>query len=87
VEKNDTSAEQMKQLEELKKIVMKKILSKTALERLGRIRLVKPDLAAQLELYLLQLYQNGKIKNEVTDDQLKMFLEAIYSKTKYKLIK
>ncbi len=83
----DVTDEQLKQLEMLKKSVIKKILSKEALERLGRIRVVKPELASQLELYLLQLYQSGKIKGEVSDEQLKMFLEAVSSKQQFKLIK
>lgn len=83
----EVSVEQLKQLEELKKMVMKKILSKEAIERLGRIRLVKPDLAAQLELYLVQLYQSGKLKSEISDEQLKMILESLTAKKDFKIIK
>ncbi len=79
--------EEAKKLEEMKKIIMRKILSKSAIERLARIKLVKPEMAAQLELYLLQLYQSGKIKSEVSDDQLKMILETIGSKKDFKIIK
>jgi len=55
------------QIEELKKRIIQKILSKEALERLGRVRLSKPQLAEQVELSLLQMYQTGKIKEEVSD--------------------
>jgi programmed cell death protein 5 len=79
--------EDLKQLEELKKIVLKKILSKEAFERLGRIKLVKPELAAQLELYLLQLYQQNKIKEEISDEQFKAILESLTSKKEFKFIK
>jgi len=79
--------DESKQMEEMKKTMIKKILSKGALERLGRIRVVKPELANQLELYLIQLYQNGKIKGEVSDDQLKMFLDAISTKQSFKIIR
>ncbi|MEM5794625.1 MAG: DNA-binding protein [Candidatus Aenigmatarchaeota archaeon] len=79
--------ENLKQLEELKKVVLKKILSKEAFERLGRIKLVKPELAAQLELYLLQLYQQNKIKKEISDEQLKLILESLTSKKEFKIIK
>lgn len=81
------SADEMKRLEELKKIVLKRILSKNAFERLGRIKLVKPELASQLELYLVQLYQAGKIKSEISDEQLKTILETISSKKDYKILK
>jgi len=75
------------QLEEMKKMILKRILSKEAIERLGRIRLVKPEIANQLELYLIQLYQAGKIKNVISDEQLKTILETISSKRRFKIIK
>jgi len=76
---------QLQELEKLKKVVMRKILTKEAIERLGRIRLVKPELATQLELYLLQLYQSGQIKNTIDDAQLKQILDAITKKKKFKI--
>jgi len=77
--------EQVKQLEKLKKVVMNKILTKEAIERLGRIRLVKPELATQLELYLIQLYQSGQIKSMIDDSQLKKILNALTSKKQYNI--
>jgi len=85
---NYLTPEQMKQLQELeklKKVVMRKILTKEAIERLGRIRLVKPELAAQLELYLLQAYQTGEIKTTIDDARLKQILDAIVKKKKFKI--
>ncbi|MEM5883129.1 MAG: DNA-binding protein [Candidatus Aenigmatarchaeota archaeon] len=79
--------ENLNQLEEIKKAVLKKILSKEAFERLGRIRLVKPELAIQLELYLIQLYQQNKIKKEISDEQLKLILESLTSKKEFKIIR
>lgn len=84
---NDIDPEELKKIEELKKTILKKILSKEAIERLGRIRLVKPDLATQLELYLVQLFQSGKIKNEITDEQLKFILESLTSKKEFRIVK
>ncbi len=75
------------EIEKLKKEVLKKILSKEAFERLGRIRLVKPALAAQLELYLIQLYQAGKLKSHISDEQLKLILEKLSSGKKCKIIR
>ena len=79
--------EEQQKLEGLKKEVMKKILSKEALERLARIKLVKPELASQLELYLMQLYQGGKIKSLITEEQIKMILETLSTKREFKIIK
>jgi len=77
--------QQLQELEKLKKIVMRKILTKEAIERLGRIRLVKPELATQLELYLLQAYQSGEIKTIIDDAKLKQILDTIVKKKKFKI--
>jgi programmed cell death protein 5 len=79
--------EQMQEIENLKKVVMKKILTKEAIERLGRVRVVKPELATQLELYLVQLYQGGQIKNVIDDSQLKKILDSLSGGQKFKIIK
>jgi len=79
--------EQLQELEKLKKVVMGKILTKEAVERLGRIRLVKPELAAQLELYLLQAYQSGEIKTIIDDARLKQILDAIVKKKKFRIVR
>lgn len=79
--------QKMQQLEAMKKIILKKVLTKEATERLGRIKLVKPEIANQLELYLVQLYQSGKIGNMITDNQLKAILEQIATKQKFRILR
>lgn len=79
--------EQIRQMEQLKAAVLGKILSKEARERMGRIKVVKPDLASQLELYLVQLYQAGKIQGQISDEQLKAILEMLSSNKRFKIIK
>lgn len=73
--------------EETKKLILKKILSKEAFERLARVKLVKPEIANQIELYLIQLFQEGKITNEISEEQIKMILEKLSSRKKFKIIK
>ena len=68
---------QMRQVEELKRKLMSRILSKEAFERLGRVRSVNPQLASTAELYLLQLYQAGQLRGTVSEDQLKEILKAL----------
>lgn len=79
--------EETQKLEAMKKTILVRILSKDAYERLGRIRLVKSEMAGQLELYLVQLYQSGKISNVITDEQLKGILDQISSKQKFRILK
>ena len=71
------NAEDARRIETMKVMLLRKILSKTALERLARVKLVKPDVAAQLEMYLLDLYRSGKIRGEVSEEQMKMILETL----------
>jgi programmed cell death protein 5 len=84
---NEVDAEELQKVEQLKKNILKNMLSKQALERLGRIRVVKPQLALQLELYLVQLYQSGKISSEISDMQLKEILDALTEKKQFKIIR
>jgi programmed cell death protein 5 len=78
---------EFERIEQLKKMVMRDILTKEARERLARVKMVKPDLALQLELYLVQLYQTGKLRTKLTDEQLKAILESLVSEKKFKIIK
>jgi len=84
---NEVDAEELQKVEQLKKNILKNMLSKQALERLGRIKMVKPQLALQLELYLVQLYQSGKINSEISDMQLKEILDALTEKKQFKIIR
>ena len=84
---NDINMDEMQKMEQMKKEILRKLMSKEAMERLSRLRLVKPDLAAQLELYLVQLYQTGKIGKLITDEQLKTILESLTSKREFKIIR
>jgi programmed cell death protein 5 len=84
---NGIDPAEMKKIEEMKKTLLRSILTKDARERLNRIKLVKPDLALQLELYLVQLYQKNKIQGMINDEQLKAILEMMSSGKKFKIIK
>lgn len=70
------------QLEMMKKGVLSKILDKAAVERLGRVRMANPVLASQIEIYLLQLYQSGKLKETITDNKLRQILDLLTEKRK-----
>jgi programmed cell death protein 5 len=76
---------QLRQIEEMKRQLMSRLLTKDAFERLGRVRSVNPQLAAQAELYLLQAQQAGQIKGTVDDDQLKEILQALSEKRDFKI--
>jgi len=69
----------MRQIEEMKKKLLATILSKEAYERLARVRVANQELAGQAELYLLQIYQSGKLEGRITDEQMKEVLRVLSS--------
>lgn len=82
---NPQDLNQLKQIEEMKKEILTKILTKEAFERLARVRTVNPQLAAQVDMYLLQIYQSGKIQEQITDDKLKEVLGTLSTKKEFKI--
>ncbi len=62
--------------------IMRRILTPEARERLGRVKLVKPELARQVELVLVQLYQAGQIREPVDDPKLKRILAQVDARTR-----
>lgn len=71
---------QQQQLEETLKAVSSQILEPRARERLYNLKVVKPEMAMQLEMYLAQLYQAGQIKGKITDGQLVTILRKLGQK-------
>ena len=67
------------QIEQQKRAILRRILSPEAKERLNRLKMVKPEFAAQLELQLIQIVQSGRISVPITDNQLKTMLSKLQS--------
>ena len=85
--RDEIKSEEIKQFEELKKETLRKVLSKSAFERLGRVKLANPVLATQLEMYLLQAYQSGQLKTSIDDKKLKQILNILVPKKRKTKIK
>jgi len=77
--------EQAQQIENLKKKILDKILTKEAMERLSRVRLVNPQLSLQVELYLVQLFQAGKIKGIINDTKIKEVLRILAENKNFRI--
>ena len=77
---NNMSIQQAQQLEQMKRQLLANMLTKEAFERLGRVRTVNPGLAGQAELYLLQLYQAGRLKQKITDSKIREVLNVLSEK-------
>ena len=57
-----------------KQDALRVILTPEARQRLTNIKLVRPELAEQLELQLIQLSQTGRINIPMNDEQLRQIL-------------
>jgi programmed cell death protein 5 len=72
--------QQRKQVEEQRKAVLRTVLTTEARERLGRIKVARPEIAENVENQLIMLAQSGRLKNKVTDQQLRELLQRIIPK-------
>jgi len=72
-------AEAQRRLEMQKQILMRRILTSKARQRLANLRMIKPEFASQLEMQLIQIAQQGRINIPITDDQLKELLSKLQS--------
>jgi len=57
--------------------VLQVVLDPQARQRLMNIRMVKPDLAAAVENYLINAASSGRINRPLTDEELKQLLIRI----------
>jgi programmed cell death protein 5 len=64
---------------------MRIILTPEARQRLANLRLVKPELVAQLEEQLIQLANSGRVPLPITDEMLKEILARITSKREIRI--
>jgi len=71
---------QKKELEEKRKTILRSILTTQAKERLGRIKIARPEMAEEIENQLIMLAQGGRLKNKINDEQLRMLLSKIIPK-------
>ena len=69
-----------KEYEEQKKLVLRKILTTEARERLGRIKVARPEIVENIEHQLIMLAQSGKLKNKINDEQLRGLLSKLIPK-------
>ncbi|POS80156.1 hypothetical protein DHEL01_v201456 [Diaporthe helianthi] len=70
--------EQKQQQEaEARQSILNQILHPEAADRLGRIRLVKEERAADVENRLIMLARSGQLQQKVTEAQLKDLLSAV----------
>ncbi|HZY91460.1 MAG TPA: DNA-binding protein [Thermoplasmata archaeon] len=57
--------------------ILRKLLTPEARERLGRIRLAKPDVANAVEQQVISLAASGRLARQIDDNTLRALLERI----------
>lgn len=72
--------QQRKQHEEQRKAILRTLLTTEARERLGRIKVARPEIAENIENQLIMLAQSGRLKTKITDTQLRELLQRIIPK-------
>lgn len=75
------------EVEAQKETLMRQILTPEARQRLARVRMVRPDFAAQLELQLIQVAQSGRVAIPINDDMLKRLLAQLQAQQSKRDIK
>ena len=74
---NDEEAKKREAEAAMRQRVLQVVLDPQARQRLMNIRLVKPDLAAAVENYLINAASSGRINRPLTDEELKQLLIRI----------
>ena len=64
----------------MREAALRMALTSEARQRLANVKMVRPDLAASIEEYVIQLASTGKLKRAVDYDQLKQMLSALQEK-------
>jgi len=72
--------QQKQELEKQKRQILRSILTTSARERLGRIKVARPEMAETIENQLIMLAQSGKLENKINDEQLRMLLSKVIPK-------
>jgi len=66
-----------KKQEEIKAEILRKVLTVEARQRLANVKLVRPELAEQVESYIIALAQAGRIPRPLTDEEIKEILAQL----------
>ena len=72
--------QQRQEFEEQKKAILRSILTPKARERLGNIKVARPEIAENIENQLIMLVQSGRLKNQINDKQLRELLSKVLPK-------
>lgn len=61
----------------MKEQALRTLLEPQARLRLNNVKMVKPELAAMVENYLIGMASQGRLNTQISDDQLKQILQSV----------
>ncbi len=86
IKENQQSQEARKDAEETmeaqKKALLRKVMTPDARERLGRVRMARPQLAESIEAQIIALAQRGATTGKIDDKTLKELLKKLSGEKK-----
>ncbi len=81
-EQSEAQEERLREIEEQKKQILRQILTIDARERLGRLRMAKPDFVNNVEQQLIMIAQSGQLQGPINDEMLLQILHKLTPKRK-----
>ncbi|MEF8832392.1 MAG: DNA-binding protein [Candidatus Thermoplasmatota archaeon] len=81
-ESGEAQEEAKQQMEAQKKAMLRKVMTPDARERLGRVKMARPELAEQIESQIIALAQRGGTQEKIDDDTLKKLLKKLSGQKK-----
>ncbi len=73
----EDEARRQQQIESQIRVMLMEILEPDARERLNTIKLTRPEFAKAVEQQLVMLAQSGRIRQRISDEQLKALLSQL----------
>lgn len=71
---------QHQERESQRQMILRAILTNDARERLGRIKIARPEIVENIENQLITIAQSGRLKNKINDAQLQDLLTKLIPK-------
>jgi programmed cell death protein 5 len=84
--REQSNEQQMVEAQAQKEALLRQILTPEARARLTNIKIVKPQFAEQIEMQLIQLASAGRLRDRVTDEQLRSLLKQLQGKERERKI-
>ena len=72
--------EQHRMIEAQRQTIMRKILTPKARERLGRLRVARPEIVSGIEDQLITLARSGRVVGQIDDNDLRKLLGKLMPK-------